>query len=330
MQYGEMNSSVERTLAPSWPDSAAAPPPPPPALHQGEQHSSLPNRRPSIAIVPPSPRRPHFPSAATNPNIVRTTPVPSVTSLPTQTIPKREQTSHDTSNLLPRPPSSSSAAHLASPPSTSPPQCFPSSVWDPTGTATAGHSVRERLAATWRPKARSVAQMERDLVRTKELEAQGWRVVKKEDCSDVLKPELLGLQQKEESRCPPVTVKQEEDDGVGETVKSTKPRKAQSLSSKAGLNFPVGRTHRRLRRNVETQDATPGAAIYLTAVMEYLIAEAVELAGNAARDSSKSRITPHHVRHAFCHDVELFTLLTILAKGGYGLGADSAALEGVS
>ncbi|GAA5921048.1 hypothetical protein JCM6882_003709 [Rhodosporidiobolus microsporus] len=63
---------------------------------------------------------------------------------------------------------------------------------------------------------------------------------------------------------------------------------------------------------------------------QYLIAEAVELAGNAARDSIELRITPHHIRHAFCHDVELSNLLTILAKGGYGLGAELAAFEDVS
>ena len=58
--------------------------------------------------------------------------------------------------------------------------------------------------------------------------------------------------------------------------------------------------------------------MYLAAVLEYLAAEILELAGNAARDNKKHRIVPRHVQLAVRNDEELNKLLggVTIASGG--------------
>ena len=74
--------------------------------------------------------------------------------------------------------------------------------------------------------------------------------------------------------------------------------KSKTRSSRAGLQFPVGRIHRHLRKGNYAERIGAGAPVYLAAVMEYLAAEVLELAGNAARDNKKTRIIPRHLQLA--------------------------------
>ncbi|KAJ7163953.1 histone H2A [Mycena crocata] len=95
--------------------------------------------------------------------------------------------------------------------------------------------------------------------------------------------------------------------------------KSQSRSSKAGLQFPVGRIHRLLKKGNYAQRVGAGApAVYLAAVLEYLAAEILELAGNAARDNKKHRIVPRHLQLAIRNDEELGKLLgsVVISQGG--------------
>jgi len=94
--------------------------------------------------------------------------------------------------------------------------------------------------------------------------------------------------------------------------------KSKSRSSRAGLQFPVGRIHRHLRKGNYGERVGAGAPVYLAAVMEYLAAEVLELAGNAARDNKKTRIIPRHLQLAIRNDEELNKLLSgvTIAQGG--------------
>lgn len=94
--------------------------------------------------------------------------------------------------------------------------------------------------------------------------------------------------------------------------------KSTTRSSRAGLQFPVGRIHRHLKKGNYSQRIGGGAPVYLAAVMEYLAAEILELAGNAARDNKKLRINPRHLQLAIRNDEELNKLLSrvTIAQGG--------------
>ena len=94
--------------------------------------------------------------------------------------------------------------------------------------------------------------------------------------------------------------------------------KQTSRSTRAGLQFPVGRIARYLRTGRYTERVGAGAPVYMAAVLEYLAAEVLELAGNAAKDNKKTRIVPRHILLAIRNDEELNKLLAFatISEGG--------------
>eukprot|EP01066_Platyproteum_vivax_P009144 Platyproteum_vivax@DN39_c0_g1_i1.p1 len=94
--------------------------------------------------------------------------------------------------------------------------------------------------------------------------------------------------------------------------------KTVTRSAKAGLQFPVGRIARFLKQGRYAKRVGAGAPVFLASVLEYLTAEVLELAGNAARDHKKSRIVPRHIQLATRNDEELNKMLSgvTISQGG--------------
>eukprot|EP00298_Acanthocystis_sp_HF-20_P009514 c18354_g1_i1.p1 GENE.c18354_g1_i1~~c18354_g1_i1.p1 ORF type:complete len:367 (-),score=160.06 c18354_g1_i1:77-1177(-) len=88
----------------------------------------------------------------------------------------------------------------------------------------------------------------------------------------------------------------------------------------AGIIFPIARIKRSFKSLHTASRISPTAAVYTAAVLEYLTAEVMELAGNCAQDMKKKRILPRHILLALKGDDEFNKLVVqhkiTVASGG--------------
>jgi len=101
---------------------------------------------------------------------------------------------------------------------------------------------------------------------------------------------------------------------VAKTAGKAKTRR----EARAGLQFPVGRIARMLRNGRYSDRVGGSTPVYMAAVLEYLTAETLELAGNATKEDKKMRITPRHIQLAVHNDEELSKLFrgVTIVEGG--------------
>jgi len=71
---------------------------------------------------------------------------------------------------------------------------------------------------------------------------------------------------------------------------------------RAGLTFPVGRCGSMLRKGGYSNRTGRGAAVAMAAVMEYLVAEILDLAGEVCKDHKKKQLRPRHIELSVRND----------------------------
>jgi histone H2A len=91
-------------------------------------------------------------------------------------------------------------------------------------------------------------------------------------------------------------------------------KKSVTKSQKAGLIFPVARINRFMKRNSGTKRMGGSAPVYMTAVLEYVTAEIMELAGNGTKKAGRKTVTPDDLTSALRGDIDLAKVFA-----GYGI-----------
>ncbi|KAJ6643471.1 putative histone H2A.1 [Pseudolycoriella hygida] len=90
------------------------------------------------------------------------------------------------------------------------------------------------------------------------------------------------------------------------------------LSRRAGLVFPVHQFRKKMKEQRVGKFVKKESAIYLAAVLEYLVAEVLEVSADLTWEIRKKRLIPRHIFLAIQADEELSKLcqnVTIMEGG---------------
>ena len=104
-----------------------------------------------------------------------------------------------------------------------------------------------------------------------------------------------------------------------ENFKSTKSENRnykETHSNQSKLQLSVSKIRSILRNSINVNRCSDAASIYLTAVVEYICTELIQLSGFNAQTDKKSRITPFNVQMSILQDKELSKLIPPLLGTG--------------
>ena len=105
-------------------------------------------------------------------------------------------------------------------------------------------------------------------------------------------------------------------------------QKKRNRSSKARLNFPVGRINSRLRRAGYSKRVSASAPVFLAAILEYIASEMLELSHDEALARDKRRVYPCDIFTVIRSDNELNKLFdgSAIPYGGTSPGIRAVLL----
>ena len=95
--------------------------------------------------------------------------------------------------------------------------------------------------------------------------------------------------------------------------KGAEKKKSMSKQAKAGLTLPVSRINRTMKTSSGAKRIGGSACVYMTAVLEYIAAEILELGGNHTQSAKRKRVTPEDIILSIRSDDELSKLCGSIA-----------------
>ncbi len=107
--------------------------------------------------------------------------------------------------------------------------------------------------------------------------------------------------------------------GKGKAKGKSRSNRQVSKSARSGLSFPVGRIARMLKQGRYSERVGIGAPVYLAAVLEYLVAEILEVSVLVVKENKKARIVPRYIFLGLKEDPEFNKLFARTFIKGSGV-----------